>query len=113
MGQGHYDDSTVTEIPAGTAPGASLPTSDAITAPSGNDPWGLAFDAAGNIWAGGYDSLFTIPANTTSETTLPATDNITGDGIGALYFSVVDPAGNVWGSNEGNSTITEWVGLGQ
>jgi streptogramin lyase len=79
-------------------------------------PQGIAIDGSGNVWVANYrqpylTELAGASAATVGQSLSPAT------GLGAdaklleAYALCVDASGNIWVSNQGNSTVTKFIGL--
>ena len=79
-------------------------------------PQGIAVDGAGNVWVANYRQHYLVElagANSPAvgKSLSPAT-GLGGDaGLLEAYALAVDASGNIWVSNQGNNTMTKYVGL--
>lgn len=79
-------------------------------------PQGIAVDGAGNVWVANYRQSYLVELAGTNSSAVgqslsPAT-GLGGDaGLLEAYALAVDASGNIWVSNQGNNTITKYVGL--
>jgi streptogramin lyase len=79
-------------------------------------PQGIAIDGAGNVWVANYRAPYlTELSGSTSSTPGTALSPSTGLGADAslleAYALALDASGNLWVSNQGNNTLTKFVGL--
>ncbi len=84
-------------------------TSDTIALPNSAPPFGMAFDAAGNIWAGMItDARKFSPGSQSPLASFPAVNQVN------PYYVALDPSGNLWtcaydnGSLNGNGVVQEF-----
>ena len=81
-----------------------------------NHPQGIAIDGSGSVWVANYRAKYlsklagataTVPGAALSPST-----GIGGDaGLLEAYALAIDASGNIWISNQGNSTVTKFIGL--
>ena len=81
-----------------------------------NHPQGIAVDGAGTVWVANYRAPYlSVLSGSTSQvpgTSLSPTTGIGGDAnLLAAYAVALDASGNLWISNQGNNTITKFIGL--
>jgi streptogramin lyase len=79
-------------------------------------PQGIAVDGAGNIWVANYrapyiNELAGSNAATPGAALSPAAGLGTDAGLLEAYAIAIDASGNLWISNQGNNTITRFIGL--
>ena len=79
-------------------------------------PQGIAVDGAGNVWVANYRKPYLVElagSNSSSVgNSLSPAAGLGGDaGLLEAYAVAVDASGNLWISNQGNNTITKFVGI--
>lgn len=79
-------------------------------------PQGIAIDGGGTVWVANYRAAYLSKlAGSTAPVPGAALSPATGIGADAAlleaYAIAVDASGNLWTSNQGNSTITKYIGL--
>lgn len=81
-----------------------------------NHPQGIAIDGGGSVWVANYRASY-LSKLAGSTATVPGAALSPATGIGAdaalleAYAIAIDASGNLWTSNQGNSTITKFIGL--
>jgi len=79
-------------------------------------PQGIAVDGGGSVWVANYRAPYLSKlAGSTAAVPGAALSPATGIGADAAlleaYAIAIDASGNLWVSNQGNSTITKFLGL--
>jgi streptogramin lyase len=79
----------------------SVPPGNIISYAVGNNPYGIAIDASGNVWVTNFGD------NTVTK--LSSSGSLLGTfAVGAQPRGIaIDPSGNVWVANSGSNTVTE------
>jgi streptogramin lyase len=108
----NFDDNSISEI-SGTG---TVISHDGYTSASLADPDDIVIDGAGTVWICSYrgPSLTELAGSTAS---VPGTVLSPAGGLGSdaglleAYALAIDASGNLWVSNEGNNTLTQFIGL--
>jgi streptogramin lyase len=79
-------------------------------------PQCIAIDGAGTAWVGNYRAAY-LTELAGATTTNPGSSLSPAVGVGAdaglleAYAIAIDASGNIWVSNQGNNTVTKFIGL--
>ena len=119
-GTGHvwvanYYSNSVSEITLGSG-GTAVVTSTGYTGGGLNHPNGLAVDGAGNVWVANYrgNSITELEGASATQPGASLSGNAgfgTDASLSAPFAVAIDAGGNLWVSNQGSSTITEFLGV--
>jgi streptogramin lyase len=80
-------------------------------------PQGIAIDGGGTVWVANYRARY-LTELAGAKATVPGASLSPATGLGAdaglleAYALALDASGNIWVSNQGNNTITKFIGLG-
>ena len=110
----NYYTSSVSEL-ALNSDGTVTVVSTGYTGGGLDQPNGIAIDGAGNVWATDFrgSSITELQGANSSQPGAPISSS---NGFGrdaslsAPFAAAIDASGNVWVSNQGSSTITQFVG---
>jgi streptogramin lyase len=79
-------------------------------------PQGIAVDGSGSVWLANYRAAY-LNELAGAGTTAPGTSLSPAAGLGAdaglleAYALAIDASGDIWVTNQGNSTLTKFIGL--
>ena len=89
--------------------GTAISPSTGFTGGGLSGPYGIAVDAAGNVWVANYGGSSLIEFNSSGTA---ISGYYYGYYVGGLPYGIaLDAAGNVWVANYGGNSISEFIGL--